>query len=261
MDFSKPASIIPSSNLSERIGQIAYALNVLGFLKTKKKSSFDPLKAASEFTGFSTDELRTWSERLEQLPRGILRARGVVLANPDPKQLELDSITGPGQIAYAQESCELLRRVYQGLMPELGKRLACQNRVRALAGDFQEIWGSGTYLSIQTHSLPVAKRWFWFLQELGIAQAAVVSHIPSIGQDLPSFDRQRNYWRGGLKLSEVKDSGDQFHKGSRGQIRVDLDLSLIPKKEGVIQYERITVLFGVRTTLAMLTLLGANFLD
>jgi len=261
VDFKKPASIVPSSNLSERIGQMAYALNVLGFIKTKKKTDFDSLKATSEFTGFSVDELQIWAARLKQVPAGILRTRGVAIINPDPKYLEVDLIAGPGQRFFVQTTCELLHKVYQGLMPQLGKKLACQNRIHGLLKDFQEIWVPGTYLSIQTDSLPIAKRWFWFLQELEIAQAAVVSHSPSMGKDLPSANRQRDYWRSGLKLSEIKDSGDLANGSTRGQIRVDMNLSLIPKKEGVIRYERITVLFGVRAALVLLSLLGVTFLN
>lgn len=260
VDFKKPASIVPSSNLSERIGQIAYALNVLGFIKTKKKSDLDSFKAASELTGFSAEDLRLWSERLNDLPVGILWARGASLGSPDPRELELNQLSGPGQEAFAKATCELLHKAYQGLMPELGKKLASQKRVHALLEDFQVVWVRGTYLSIKADSLPIAKRWCWFLRELGIIGAAVVSHTPSIGKDLPSLERQREHWKSGLKLSEMKESGDRVNGGTRGQIRVDINLSLIPEEKRKINFQKITVLYGVRVALVILGVAGTQIL-
>ena len=254
MDFKKPASIVPSSNISERISQIAYALNVLGFVKTQQKSGADCFKAASELTGFSAKDLQAWSEHLNLLPEGILRFRGAALTNPEPKGLAIDLLSGPGQIGFAKATCELLQQVYQGLMPELGKKVASQKRVDALLKDFQSIWISGTYLTVGTDSLPIAKRWLWFLESLNIGEAALFAHTATIGKDLPSATRQREYWKSGLGVNEINDSGKQINKSARGRIQIDLDLGLIPEKTRKINFQKVTVLYGVRATLALLAI-------
>jgi hypothetical protein len=58
----------------------------------------------------------------------------------------------------------------------------------------------------------------------------------------------------------MKESGDRVNTGTRGQIRVDINLSLIPEEKRKINFQKITVLYGVRVALVILSVAGTQIL-
>ena len=264
--FAKSSAVTPPKGITARTLQVLEILNFIEFAKTvplpkNEDSVLYPLKLASERYGYPLDDLTLWVQQLKNLPQGVLRSKGVPLAKPRANRLVADLVIKPEQECIAMATCELLKKVYQGEMPELGKKLACQKRVHELLSDYLELWVIGTHLSIETNSLPKAKRWLWFLRELKIGEAIDITHTPSIGKDFPSAKRQRQYWKDQLEIGQIKEAEPKVSDSTRGRIRVDLDLTQISKKKGVPQHEGSAAMFGVRAALSLLALVQCTFLD
>ena len=264
--FTKSSAVIPPKELTAKTLQVLEILNFIEYVKTvplpeNEDSALHPLKLASERYGYRLEDLYLWIQKLPSLPQGVLRSKGVFLTKPKANKLVADLVGKPEQVSIAMETCELLKKVYQGEMPWLGKKLACQKRVQELLSDFLELWVIGTHLSIETDSLPKAKRWLWFLRELQIGEAIDITHTPSIGKDFPSAKRQRQYWKDQLEIGQIKEVEPKVSDSTRGRIRVDLDLTQISKKKGVPQHEGSAAMFGVRAALSLLALVQCTFLD
>lgn len=262
--FNKSSAVIPPKEITAKTLQVLEVLNFIEYAKTaplpeNEDSELYPLKLASDRYGYRLEDLYLWIQMLPSLPQGVLRSKGVLLTKPKANRLVADLVGKPEQFSIAMSTCELLKKVYQGEMPWLGKKLACQKRVQELLSDFLELWIAGTHLSIETDSLPKAKRWIWFLRELKIEEAIVIAHSPSVGKDFPSAKRQRQYWEDQLEISQARELEPKDSGSTRGKIRVDLDLTQISKKKGVPQHEGIAAMFGVRAALSLLALVRAPF--
>jgi len=264
--FTKSSAVIPPKNITTKTLQVLEIFNFLEYAKTVSAPQNEdlelyPIKISSERYGYPLEDLKIWFQQLKSLPQGVLRSKGVPLARPKYNRIAADLVSKPEQISVAMTACELLKKVYQGEMPELGKKLACQKRVQELLSDFLELWIPGTQLSIETDSLPKAKRWLWFLRELKIGTAIDATHTPSIGKDFPSAKRQRQYWEDQLEISQIKESEPKVSDSTRGKIRIDLGLTQISKGGSEPQYEGAAILFGMRATLSVLALIRCTFLD
>jgi hypothetical protein len=66
---------------------------------------------------------------------------------------------------------------------------------------------------------------------------------------VPSPAKQLAYWLAGLQRSDAVQAKGSVDAGTRGGMRVDVDLRKLP--EGALSYEKVTVLYGVRLVLVL----------
>ncbi len=141
--------------------------------------------------------------------------------------------------------------------PLIGKRAATKIHIQALIEEFPLIWVPGTYLTVKTASLPQAKRWLWFLDHMKLGDTVVIEHEKGAGKSVPSQRAQLDYWTKGLNNRTVIPSDSipcPTNSATRGSVQISLNLQqtntpLSPKK--------ITVLYGIQFSLAMLRVIGA----
>ena len=141
--------------------------------------------------------------------------------------------------------------------PPEAKAQGTQKRIRSLVTDFVKNWVAGTYFSIETDSVPEAKRWTWFLDRMGLVDGAVITHsVTTDKEDIPSANAQRAYWMKSLNHNAITDVRSTTPYGTRGLVRIDVDLRKLT--DGDASHTKVTVLYGVRFVLARLAVIGVQ---
>lgn len=252
VDFGSPVPLIPPK---DGFSVMRHAAQALALVCAKNCSVMD----ISHRFSLSETELLNWRECALLLPTGIFQTTGGGSANNEivhNRFLELPA--GPAQLALAERTWITLVELYKNGDPPHAKAPTIQKRIDCIVCDFCVNWIPGSYLSIETDSVPKAKNWMWFLEKLCISNAVVATHSACLGANVPSSARQRSYWTDALGIPSIRDSESTTFKGTRGRVRIDIDLRKLDGSE--VSYTKVTVLYGVRFVLAMIAVMGARHL-
>jgi integrase len=246
VDFAVAPAVRPPSDRFDYLIHFAGAISELNGGRT--------LQEVARCAGIELAILMAARKRLATLPAGIGRFAAAV---PSVRETGIDLLEGPGQCLLARRGFDLLQRLWRDGDPPKAGVAGTRKRIRTLAQSFATNWIPGTYLSIQTEKLPDAKLWVWFLESLGLKDALVITHQASRGPTVPSAAKQMAYWVSGLKLGEIEAGKGVVDVGTRGRVRMDVDLRRLD--EGALPYEKVTVLFGLRLALVLATLESVVF--
>ena len=242
------------------IGVMARMLHVAKAINEVGVSQSVTAEVAQRF-GCGEAELDAWYGRYLKLPPGMLRWSGV----KDKAASTLSGIDFP--VGNALELAGSAVRIFtllgeEGAPPELGVKGA-QKKLNGVVHDFEKAWVKGSYLSFESESLAQSKRWMWWIDKLGLRAGVVVSHTTSTGhggkpgtarKSVPAPSKQREYWASGLGVDLVSDSGETIDSGTRGHVRIDIDVK--DCNANVIPYQKVTVLYGVRFFCGMQLVIG-----
>jgi integrase len=243
VNFYKPIAIKSTGNQLDRLLHCVQALEKALWSNTE-------LQDISAQYGIDQSELLLWINRLSTLPSGILNIPTNHLRQSLDLKLE------PAKRKLATKMLDRLTDLHNLGDPLIGKRAATQKQIQALIEEFPLIWIPGTYLTVKTASLPQAKRWLWFLTHLELADAATITHEKGTGKSVPSKSAQLGYWTKGLSNPTVIFSDSipcPTNSATRGSVQINLNLQ---RTNNPLNPKKITVLYGIRFTLAILRVIG-----
>jgi integrase len=113
---------------------------------------------------------------------------------------------------------------------ELGDRPAlgpagAKKKLSELVQYFPKQWQPHSSLTLKFDSVSDAKRWMWMLSKVGLGDAILVTHVPSIGQAVPAASRQILYWEHALGVMVVRhsDESERIKTGTRGRVTIAAD--------------------------------------
>ena len=245
VNFYKPIAIQTIGNQLDGILHRAQALEK--FLQPNTA-----LQDISEQFGIDQSELFLWVNRFSSLPSGILN----IPTNHSKQPLDLR--LEPAMKKLAIKMLEKLMDLHDHGDPLIGKRAATKIHIQALIEEFPLIWVPGTYLTVKTASLPQAKRWLWFLDHMKLGDTVVIEHEKGAGKSVPSQRAQLDYWTKGLSNRTVIPSDSipcPTNSATRGSVQISLNLQ---QTNPLLNYKKITVLYGIRFTLVMLRVIGST---
>lgn len=243
---------LPPAPPFERLLHVARAFWALN-------GSHEQLEATARQFGLRSQNLNDWQGRLAQLPVELFffgggHDKGATGIGDGHGVTSGDLPEGPGQMMMAERTLNVLQTLFEKGESGGTAKLGVQKRIGELLEMFPALWVPGTYLAIETSSVPEAKRWLWFVEQLDISDAAVISHTCSVGKNIPSAMRQLAYWKDALGRNGILEQRATVDEGTRGRVRVDLDLRQLDKEW--LTFEKKTILYGVRFMLGMLTVCG-----
>jgi integrase len=245
-------TISPKGGL-ERLQHIANALNSLTGTFVGNDQRFD--QVAFEF-GLSKAELEKWFSKKKELPATLFNLNPTSIKSSQLPRGEIDLLAGDAHIFFAKKTFQVLSALYSKRANDSGRDLTTQKHVRDFLKTYPEIADSGSYLSIQTSSLADAKKWLWFINEMGMSQAVVINHDSTKVANSSSQKIQIAYWKKGLNCEQITDSGATTLEAARGRVQIDLKLSAMTNSKE--KYTKVTALYGVRFVLTMLLVVGPS---
>lgn len=234
----------------------AFVIHVAHALSQGLNHGADPEYLARIF-GLEPDLLRQAMNSAKLLPAGMLREHGDPPVKDEPI---LEMPVGDMQTGMVTSAINAMVRAS---LDDRGKiSHGVMRRMETILSDVTEAWIPDSYLKMRFESLPAAKRWIWFLDQLGFKDGAVALHSPSVGDRLASAQRQLDYWDDllGLKVKKDEDPPSrEAHSGSgKGVVRIVVDLNKVP--EGKCNFKKPKGLFGVRFALGLVSVIGLPFL-
>jgi integrase len=255
INYEVSTPIISPKGGLERLEHIANALNSLTSASAVNDQRFD--QVAFEF-GLSKADLEKWFPKQKTLPATLFNLNPASTKGSQLPRGEIDLLAGDAHISFAKKTFQVLSALYSKRTEASGRDLTTQKHVREFLDKYPEIADSGSYLSVQTSSLADAKKWLWFINEMGMSQAVVINHDSTKVANSSSQKIQIAYWKKGLNCEQITDSGVTTLEAARGRVQIDLKLSAItnPKEK----YTKVTALYGVRFVLAMISVVGPSLL-
>ena len=255
IDYQVPTPVISPKGGLERLEHIANALNSLTSASAVNDQRFD--QVAFEF-GLPKADLEKWFSKQKTLPATLFNLNPASTKGSQLPRGEIDLLAGDAHISFAKKTFQVLSALYSKRTEASGRDLTTQKHVREFLDKYPEIADSGSYLSVQTSSLADAKKWLWFIKEMGMSQAVVINHDSTKVANSSSQKIQIAYWKKGLNCEQITDSGVTTLEAARGRVQIDLKLSEVtnPKEK----YTKVTALYGVRFVLAMISVVGPSLL-
>jgi len=255
IDYQVPTPVISPKGGLERLQHIANALNSLTGTSAGNDERFD--QVAFEF-GLSKADLEKWFSRKKELPATLFNLNPTSTKGSQLLRGEINLLAGDAHISFAKKTFQVLSALYSKKMEDSSRDLTTQKHVREFLDKYPEIADPESYLSVQTSSLSDAKKWVWFIEEMGMSEAVAINHDSTKVANSSSQKIQIAYWKKGLNCDEIVDSGVTTLEGARGRVWIELKLSKItnPKEK----YTKVTSLYGVRFVLAMLLVVGPSLL-
>ena len=255
IDYQVPTPVISPKGGLERLQHIANALNSLTGTSAGNDERFD--QVAFEF-GLSKADLEKWFSRKKELPATLFNLNPTSIKGSQLPRGEINLLAGDAHISFAKKTFQVLSALYSKKMEDSSRDLTTQKHVREFLDKYPEIADPESYLSVQTSSLSDAKKWVWFIEEMGMSEAVAINHDSTKVANSSSQKIQIAYWKKGLNCDEIVDSGVTTLEGARGRVWIELKLSKItnPKEK----YTKVTSLYGVRFVLAMLLVVGPSLL-
>ena len=230
-------------------------LRVAEVLRALAKNT-DGIENIERRFGVSAANIQRLVECARQLPPGITlqdgKASSSIGADLFPR---FDPLKGPRQLDIAKRTADTLERLINQGDASGDQLRTVTKRLQETVNIFVSGWQCGTSLTVCIHSVPEAKKWQWFLAELGLETGVVVQHHPSCGKNARSQRDQKAYWEKTLGVRIEGKPLDPINSDivSRGAIHIRVDLRRIPNIH--MDHQKVTVLTGVRLVLVMWLLL------
>lgn len=241
----EPPMLSPPKTLLERLQRVAQVLNALA----DEPNGIDRI---SRYYSVSSANIQRFVECVRQLPPGITQQEGKASSSIGTEVFpRLDPLKGPRQIDIAKRTADTLERLINQGDASGDQLRTVTKRLQETVNIFVSRWQSGTPLTVCITSVAEAKKWKWFLTELGLETGVVVQHHPSCGKNARSEWDQKAYWE---KALDVRIEGKPLDPissdiASRGEIHIRVDLRRIPNMH--MDHQKVTVLTGVRLVLVM----------
>ncbi len=242
-------SLSPPKTFLDRLLRIAQVLDALA----DKPGGIDSI---SRYYGVSPTNILRRVERAKRLPPGIMRRQWRVHDHTDSDlALKYDRPKGPGQLDMARRTAETLYRLMHRGGTSGHQVRTVRKRLLEAVNIFVESWENESPLTVRIHTVPGAKKWLWFLTELGLKAGVIVQHHPSCGKNARPEGDQKAYWEKALGVRIEGKSLDPISpdRASRGAVQIRVDLRRIPDE--YLGHKKVTVLTGVRLVLVMYLLL------
>lgn len=225
---------------------------VLGALADKPGG----IDSISRYYVVSLTDIQRYVECANRLSPGIMQQERRVHDNTDSDLgLKFDLPKGPGQLDMARRTAETLNRLmHQGDTSGYQVRTV-QKRLLEVVNIFVKRWQNESPLTVCIYAVPEAKKWLWFLGELGLETGVIVQHHPSNGKSARPKKDQKAYWEKALGIRIEGEPLDpiSLDRASRGVVQIRVDLRRIPDE--YLGHKKVTVLTGVRLILVMFLLL------